>query len=163
MLRAHGVVGAFVEFFGPGCSTLELADRATLSNMCPEYGATASFWPVDDETLRYLRLTGREDRVDLVERYTKEQGLFRRDDDPEPVFTEVLDLDLSAVVPSVAGPRRPQDRVPVGKVWGSFEDVHRERIQKERSGRDEGDIGNGTVVIAARRRRSRPGSRSSRG
>ncbi|MGE5460523.1 MAG: aconitate hydratase AcnA [Solirubrobacterales bacterium] len=149
MLRAHGVVGAFVEFFGPGCSTLELADRATLSNMCPEYGATASFWPVDDETLRYLRLTGREDRLDLVERYTKEQGLFRRDDDPDPVFAEVLDLDLSAVVPSVAGPRRPQDRVPVGKVWGSFEDVHRERIQKERSGRDEGDIGNGTVVIAA--------------
>jgi aconitate hydratase len=149
MLRAHGVVGAFVEFFGPGCSTLELADRATLSNMCPEYGATASFWPVDDETLRYLRLTGREDRVDLVERYTKEQGLFRRDDDPEPVFTEILDLDLSAVVPSVAGPRRPQDRVAVGKVWGSFEDVHRERIQKERSGRDEGDIGNGTVAIAA--------------
>ena len=149
MLRAHGVVGAFVEFFGPGCSTLELADRATLSNMCPEYGATAALWPVDDETLRYLRLTGRDDRVDLVERYAKEQGLFRRDDDPEPVFSEVVDLDLSAVESSVAGPRRPQDRVPLGKVWGSFEDVHRERILKERSGRDPSLVLNGTVVIAA--------------
>jgi aconitate hydratase len=149
MLRAHGVVGKLVEFFGPGGSTLELADRATLSNMCPEYGATAAYWPVDEETLRYLRLTGREDRVDLVERYTKEQGLFRTDADPEPVFSEALDLDLSTVEPSVAGPRRPQDRVPVGKVWSSFEDVHHERINKERSGRDEGDIGNGTVAIAA--------------
>ena len=89
MLREHGVVGRFVEFFGDGCSTLELADRATLSNMCPEYGATSAFWPVDDETLRYLELTGRGDRIDLVERYTKEQGLFRRDGDPEPTFTEI--------------------------------------------------------------------------
>ncbi|HEX5949664.1 MAG TPA: aconitate hydratase AcnA [Actinomycetota bacterium] len=149
MLRAHGVVGSFVEFFGPGCSTLELADRATLSNMCPEYGATAALWPVDAETLRYLRLTGRGDRVDLVERYTKEQGLFRRDDDPEPVFSEVLDLDLGAVEPSVAGPRRPQDRVPLGRVWASFEEVHGERIDKERSVRRAGELRNGAVVIAA--------------
>jgi aconitate hydratase len=149
MLRAHGVVGSFVEFFGPGCSMLELADRATLSNMCPEYGATAALWPVDEETLRYLRLTGRGDRADLVERYTKEQGLFRRDDDPEPVFSEILDLDLGAVEPSVAGPRRPQDRVPLGRVWASFEEVHGERIQKERSVRRAGELRNGAVVIAA--------------
>jgi aconitate hydratase len=131
MLRAHGVVGKFVEFFGPGCSTLELADRATLSNMCPEYGATAAFWPVDDETLRYLRFTGREDRVDLVERYTKEQGLFRTDADPEPVFSEVLDLDLSAVEPSVAGPKRPQDRVPLSGVWRSFIEAFRDRMEPD--------------------------------
>jgi len=149
MLRAHGVVGQFVEFFGPGCSTLELADRATLSNMCPEYGATAALWPVDEETLRYLRLTGRGDRADLAERYAKEQGLFRRDDDAEPVFSEILDLDLGAVEPSVAGPRRPQDRVPLGRVWASFEDVHGERIDKERSVRRQGELRNGAVVIAA--------------
>ena len=149
MLRAHGVVGRFVEFFGPGCSTLELADRATLSNMCPEYGATAAFWPVDDETLRYLRFTGRKDRVDLVERYAKMQGLFRRDDDPEPVFSEVLDLDLSAVEPSVAGPSRPQDRVPMPRIWSSFDDAFRERVRLERAGRQPGEIRNGTVVIAA--------------
>ncbi|MFB3739197.1 MAG: aconitate hydratase AcnA, partial [Candidatus Velamenicoccus archaeovorus] len=131
MLRAHGVVGSFVEFFGPGCSTLELADRATLSNMCPEYGATAAYWPVDAETLRYLRLTGRGERVDLVERYTKEQGLFRTDEDPEPVFTEVLDLDLSAVEPSLAGPKRPQDRVPLPGVWSSFVEAFRDRLEPD--------------------------------
>jgi len=131
MLRAHGVVGKFIEFFGPGCSMLELADRATLSNMCPEYGATAAFWPVDQETLRYLRFTGREDRVDLVERYTNEQGLFRTDADPEPVFSEVLDLDLSAVEPSVAGPKRPQDRVPLSGVWESFIEAFRDRLEPD--------------------------------
>jgi aconitate hydratase len=131
MLRAHGVVGKFIEFFGPGCSTLELADRATLSNMCPEYGATAAFWPVDRETLRYLRFTAREDRVDLVERYTKEQGLFRTDSDPEPVFSEVLDLDLSAVEPSVAGPKRPQDRVALSGVWESFIEAFRDRMEPD--------------------------------
>jgi aconitate hydratase len=131
MLRAHGVVGKFIEFFGPGCSTLELADRATLSNMCPEYGATAAFWPVDHETLRYLRFTGREDRVDLVERYTKEQGLFRTDADPEPVFSEILDLDLSAVEPSMAGPKRPQDRVPLFGVWESFIEAFRDRMEPD--------------------------------
>jgi aconitate hydratase len=131
MLRAHGVVGKFVEFFGPGCSTLELADRATLSNMCPEYGATAAFWPVDEETLRYLRFTGREDRVDLVERYTKEQGLFRTDDDPEPTFSEVLGLDLSTVEPSLAGPKRPQDRVPLSGVWASFVEAFRDRMEPD--------------------------------
>jgi aconitate hydratase len=131
MLRAHGVVGKFVEFFGPGCSTLELADRATLSNMCPEYGATAAFWPVDEETLRYLRFTGREDRVDLVERYTKEQGLFRTDADSEPAFSEVLDMDLSTVEPSMAGPKRPQDRVPLAGVWESFIEAFRDRVEPD--------------------------------
>jgi aconitate hydratase len=120
LLRAHGVVGTFVEFFGEGLSTLPIADRATLSNMCPEYGATSAYFPVDEQTLAYLRFTGRGDRVDLVERYTREQGLFRADEDEEPVFSEVLELDLSAVEPSLAGPKRPQDRVPLAGVWDSF-------------------------------------------
>ena len=119
MLRAHGVVGKFVEFFGAGLSSLTVEDRATLSNMCPEYGATAAYFPVDDQSLRYLRNTGRDDAVELVEAYCKEQSLFRTDDDPDPTFDEVLDLDLSSVEPSMAGPRRPQDRVPLSKVWDS--------------------------------------------
>ncbi|HEY7661444.1 MAG TPA: aconitate hydratase AcnA, partial [Actinomycetota bacterium] len=131
MLRSHGVVGKFVEFFGPGCSMLELADRATLSNMCPEYGATAALWPADDETLSYLTATGRGDGVDLVERYLKEQGLFRTDLDPEPVFSEVLDLDLSTVEPSLAGPKRPQDRVPISGVWRSFVEAFRDRLEPD--------------------------------
>src|ERR1700730_4553933 len=101
ILRKRGVVGRFVEFTGTGLSQLGLADRATISNMCPEYGATAALFPVDDETLRYLRLTGRDEaQVDLVERYTKEQGLFRTDEAPEPEFTELLELDLGSVEPS---------------------------------------------------------------
>lgn len=123
ILRAHGVVGKFVEFFGPGLSSLSIADRATLSNMSPEFGATATLFPVDSNTLEYLRLTGRGDNVDLVERYTREQGLFRTDDSVEPNFSEVLDLDLSQVVPSVAGPKRPQDRVALSGVRQSFQSV----------------------------------------
>ncbi len=130
-LRGHGVVGTFVEFFGDGCGTLELPDRATLSNMCPEYGATSALWPVDVVTLRYLRETSRGDRTDLVERYTKEQGLFRRDGDPEPRFSETLDLDLSTVEPSVAGPKRPQDRVALPGVWGSFVEAFRDRLEPD--------------------------------
>jgi aconitate hydratase len=121
MLRAHGVVGKFVEFFGPGLSSLGIADRATLSNMSPEFGATATLFPVDANTLKYLRLTGRGDSVDQVERYTREQGLFRTDDDVEPIFSEVLDLDLSQVEPSVAGPKLPQDRVGLAAVAQSFQ------------------------------------------
>ena len=120
MLRAHGVVGKFVEFFGPGLSALGIADRATLSNMSPEFGATSTFFPVDSNTLSYLKLTGRGALVDLVERYTREQGLFRSDPDPEPLFNEVLDVDLESVEPSVAGPKRPQDRVPLAGVRKSF-------------------------------------------
>ncbi len=146
MLRARGVVGKFVEFFGPGCSSLELADRATLSNMCPEYGATAAYWPVDAETLRYLRLTGRGDGVDLVERYTKEQGLFRTDADPEPFFGEAVDLDLAAVEPSLAGPKRPQDRVPLSGVPASFRDIFHERLEEKPV---RGPVRGGSVVIAA--------------
>ncbi|HYT78135.1 MAG TPA: aconitate hydratase AcnA [Actinomycetota bacterium] len=127
-LRRRGVVGKFVEFCGSGLSTLEVADRATLSNMCPEYGATAALFPVDGETLRYLRCTGRSRLVDLVERYTKEQGLFRTDADPEPTFTDVLELDLSSVEPSLAGPKRPQDRVPLSGVWSSFVGAFRDRL-----------------------------------
>src|SRR6266511_3516351 len=128
-LRRRGVVGKFVEFCGSGLSTLEVADRATLSNMCPEYGATAALFPVDGETLRYLRCTGRSRLVDLVERYTKEQGLFRTDADPEPTFTDVLELDLSSVEPSLAGPKRPQDRVPLSGVWTSFVGAFRDRLE----------------------------------
>ena len=112
MLRQHGVVGKFVEFFGPGLSTMSLPDRATIANMAPEYGATMGFFPVDAETLRYLRQTGRlEDEVEAVELYSQAQGLFRTDDTPDPEFQDMLSLDLSTVQPSLAGPKRPQDRV----------------------------------------------------
>ncbi|MGL4649636.1 MAG: aconitase family protein, partial [Caldilineaceae bacterium] len=108
MLRKKGVVDKFVEFFGPGVSKLSLADRATIANMAPEYGATTGFFPVDEETLRYLVGTGRsEEQVELVERYTRAQGLFRTDDAPEPTFSETLELDMSSVRPSLAGPKRP--------------------------------------------------------
>ncbi|MCC6847170.1 MAG: aconitate hydratase AcnA [Deltaproteobacteria bacterium] len=128
-LRKHGVVGKFVEFFGPGCADLGLADRATLSNMAPEYGATAGLFPVDDETLRYLRSTGRDAaRVDLVEHYCKEQGLFRTPAAPEPTFSEVATLDLSTVEPSLAGPRRPQDRAPLGGVKQSFRSAYEKQL-----------------------------------
>ena len=114
MLRKKKVVGKFVEFYGTGLSSLALADRATIANMAPEYGATMGFFPVDAETLKYLRLSGRsEEQVALVEAYCKEQGLFRTDSTPDPVFTDTLELDLSTVVPSLAGPKRPQDRVPL--------------------------------------------------
>ncbi|MFZ9088509.1 MAG: aconitate hydratase AcnA [Planctomycetaceae bacterium] len=112
MLRAHKVVGKFVEFFGPGLDVLSLADRATLANMAPEYGATMGFFPVDAETLRFLERTGRDaGQIDLVERYLKEQGLFRTADSPDPTFSSTLELDLADVVPSLAGPKRPQDRI----------------------------------------------------
>ena len=121
MLRAHGVVGKFVEFHGPGISKLSLADRATISNMSPEFGATATLFPVDDETLRYLRMTGRpEELIARVEAYTKAQGLFRTDDSPEPRFNESLSLDLASILPSLAGPKRPQDRVALGDLAVSF-------------------------------------------
>jgi aconitate hydratase len=121
MLRKHGVVNKFVEFCGAGLSSLSVPDRATLSNMCPEYGATASLFPVDQQTLRYLETTGRDRQlIDLVERYTREQGMFRTDQSSTPVFDELLELDLDAVEPSVAGPKRPQDRVSLPNVWQSF-------------------------------------------
>jgi aconitate hydratase len=121
MLRAKGVVGKFVEFYGAGLSSLSVADRATISNMSPEYGATIGFFPVDRETLSYLRFTGRDaSQVKLVESYCKLQGLFRADDTPDPAFSDTLALDLSTVEPCLAGPKRPQDRVPLGAVKESF-------------------------------------------
>jgi len=121
-LRKLGVVGKFVEFYGPGAAELPLADRATLSNMAPEYGATCGIFPVDAETLRYLRLTGRsEEQIALVEAYYKEQGLFHTADSPEAVYTQTLELDLATVEPSVAGPKRPQDRVLVKDAAASFQ------------------------------------------
>jgi aconitate hydratase len=120
-LRKHGVVGKFVEFYGPGLQHLTIADRATLGNMCPEYGATVAIFPIDGMTLDYLRLTGREaSHVQLVEDYARAQGLFRTDGMPDPTYSETLELDLSTVVPSLAGPRRPQDRVALSKTKASF-------------------------------------------
>ena len=121
MLRKFGVVGKFVEFFGPGVSKLSLADRATIANMSPEYGATMGFFPVDEETLRYLASTGRsEELVELAARYTKEQGLFRTDDSPDPDYTAVLELDMSTVEPSMAGPKRPADRIRLADMKREF-------------------------------------------
>ena len=121
MLRKKGVVGRFVEFYGPGVGALALADRATIGNMAPEYGATCGFFPVDAETIRYLTLTGRDPkRVRLVEAYAKAQGMWRDETTPDPVFTDTLELDLGSVEPSLAGPRRPQDRVPLSTAAKSF-------------------------------------------
>ena len=124
MLRKKKVVGKFVEFYGTGLSSLPLADRATIANMAPEYGATMGFFPCDEETLKYLRLSSRpEHHVKLVEAYTKEQGLFRTDATPDPVFTDTIELDLGTVEPSLAGPKRPQDRVPLSKSKAMYRDA----------------------------------------
>ncbi len=124
MLRAHGVVGKLVEFSGPGLAALTVPDRATIANMAPEYGATTGFFPVDGRTLEYLRQTGRpEGLVDLVERYSRAQGLFVSGDEPQPGYETVLELDLARVEPSVAGPRRPQDRLTLGQVAPSFREI----------------------------------------
>jgi len=165
ILRKKGVVDKFVEFYGEGLTEMRLADRATVANMAPEYGATMGFFPVDDETLRYLRQTGRtEEEVDRVERYTKEQGLFRTEGAPDPEFTETLELDLTSVEPSLAGPKRPQDRVPLSAMKSAFrrsltapvkergfglkaEDVGRTAVVPFNGAR--ANLGHGSVVIAA--------------
>ncbi|MBM75951.1 MAG: aconitate hydratase AcnA [Proteobacteria bacterium] len=122
MLREHGVVGKFVEFYGNGMKQLSLADRATIANMAPEYGATCGFFPVDEETLNYLRLSGRDEaHIENVRRYYKEQGMFHTDTTPDPTFTATLELDLGTVVPSLAGPKRPQDRISLKDMAASFE------------------------------------------
>ena len=124
MLRKKGVVGKFVEFYGKGLSSMTLPDRATIANMAPEYGATMGFFPVDEEVLSYMRRTGRDEAtVELVERYSKEQGLFRTDDTPDPMFNDTLELDLSTVEPSVAGPLRPQDRILLKNLKTKFNDA----------------------------------------
>ncbi len=155
MLRARGVVGKFVEFCGPGLAALSLADRATISNMAPEYGATCGFFPIDAETLRYLRFTGRDEaRVALVEAYAKAQGMWREDEAPDPHFTDVLELDLSTVEPSLAGPKRPQDRVALSAMKENAQGamtsggIGDPNVRVAVSGRNH-DLGHGDVVIAA--------------
>ena len=131
MLRRKGVVGKFVEYYGPGLSGMSLADRATVANMSPEYGATVGFFPVDDETLNYLRLTGRDDeQIPLVEAYYKAQGMFRTDSTPDPVFSDTIELDLSTVVPSLAGPKRPQDRVELSRMKEAYNAIVRAPVDK---------------------------------
>ena len=165
MLRQKGVVGKFVEFYGAGLSSMTVPDRATIANMAPEYGATMGFFPVDDETLRYLRQTGRlPDEVEAVETYMKAQGLFRTDDTPDPEFQETLELDLSTVEPSLAGPKRPQDRIFLGDIKEGFEADLRKPYEQRGFGLSEEevarssrleteqgpiDITHGDVVIAA--------------
>ena len=149
MLRQKGVVGKFVEFYGPGLDNLSLADRATLSNMAPEYGATCGFFPIDKETLRYLEFTGRDPhRVKLVEAYAKEQGMWRDTNTLEPQFTDTLELDMSSVEPAIAGPKRPQDKIPLSGAKKSFEDLQPETRSVPVEGTDY-DLSDGDVVIAA--------------
>ena len=157
MLRKKGVVGKFVEFFGPGLYNLTLADRATIANMGPEYGATCGFFPVDAETLDYLTVTGRKaDRIALVEAYSKAQGLFATRETPDPVFTDTLELDLSTVQPSMAGPKRPEGRVDLSAVKAGFASAmdtdYKKGAEISRRVQVEGedfDLGHGDVVIAA--------------
>ncbi|MBC7812786.1 MAG: aconitate hydratase, partial [Burkholderiales bacterium] len=165
MLRSKGVVGKFVEFYGPGLSRLSLADRATIANMAPEYGATMGFFPVDDETLNYMLRTGRDrSHVEMVKRYCLEQGLFRTDESSDPVYTDLLELDLSTVEPSMAGPKRPQDRVTLRDMKASFQTALRAPVDKRGFALDEtattnkatihdngntAVVGHGVVVIAA--------------
>lgn len=157
MLRKKGVVGKFVEFFGPGLDNLSLEDQATIANMAPEYGATCGFFPVDTDTLNYLNTTGREaDRIALVEAYSKAQGMFRTSDSSDPVFTDTLELDLSDVQPCISGPKRPQDRIELNVADSTFAtvmdsefkqgDLVTKRVAVD--GRNH-DLGNGDVVIAA--------------
>src|SRR5213595_196957 len=155
MLRQKGVVGRFVEFYGPGLDTMTVADRATIANMAPEYGATCGFFPIDNRTLEYLELTGREaDRIALVKAYCQAQGLWRDASAPEPVFTDTLELDMGTIEPSLAGPKRPQDRVLLSELDDEFnadlEKVYNkhEDPQVQVEGEDY-EVGNGDVVIAA--------------
>ncbi|WP_044480162.1 aconitate hydratase AcnA [Paenibacillus antibioticophila] len=131
MLRKKGVVGKFVEFYGPGLANISLADRATVANMAPEYGATIGYFPVDQETLAYLRSTGRsEEQIALVEAYYKAQGMFRTSDTPDPLFSDLIELDLASVVPSLAGPKRPQDRIELTEMKDSFNSIIRTPVDK---------------------------------
>src|ERR1700685_279230 len=152
MLRKKGVVGKFVEFYGTGLSSLTLPDRATIANMAPEYGATMGFFPVDSETLSYLKFTARAaDQVKLVEAYTKEQGLFRTDETADPIFSDRLELDLATVVPTMAGPKRPQDSVPLTQAKQSFQKTLTAPVKHasvQQNG-DKFDLRDGSVVIAA--------------
>jgi len=158
MLRKKGVVEKFVEFYGSGLSSLSLADRATIGNMGPEYGATIGYFPIDDETLRYLTLTGRDPHlIRLVETYAKEQGMFRTDASPDPMFTDSLELDLASVVPSISGPRRPQDRIALTNSKKAFAEAlpslmktkdPTKKVAVQLNG-DKFDLKHGSVVISA--------------
>ncbi len=155
MLRKKGVVGKFVEFYGEGLDNLTLEDCATIANMAPEYGATCGFFPIDEDTINYLKITGRdEDRIELVKAYAKEQGLFRDANSQDPVFTDIIELDLSTVVPSISGPKRPQDRVALSEAKTKFEDIlvsefnKGEKIAAKVEGEDY-TLSHGDVVIAA--------------
>src|SRR4051794_39739420 len=155
MLRQKGVVGRFVEFYGPGLDNLPLADRATIANMAPEYGATCGFFPIDERTIDYLRLTGREDgQIALVRAYAEAQGLWRGATSAEPLFTDTLDLDMSTIEPSLAGPKRPQDRVVLGDVDDQFNaeldtTYHKASDPRVAVEGEQFDFGNGDVAIAA--------------
>jgi len=154
MLRKQGVVGKFVEFYGPGLKHLTLADRATIANMAPEYGATCGFFPIDQETLRYMTFTGRDaEQVELVEAYARAQGMWREDNGPDPLFSETLELDLNSVEPSLAGPKRPQDRVPLsGLAANAIETIRDAGVEPDNAAEVEGEdykLQNGAVVIAA--------------
>jgi aconitate hydratase len=165
MLRKKGVVGKFVEFYGPGLSNMTLPDRATIANMAPDYGATMGFFPIDEEALNFMRRTGRkESLVQLVERYMKEQGIFRTDATPDPEFNDTIELDLSTIEPSLAGPLRPQDRVPLAHIKEAFHDTLRAPVKERGFGLSEAkaaekvalgqngtsvQIGHGAVVLAA--------------
>ncbi|MCA9857737.1 MAG: aconitate hydratase AcnA, partial [Dehalococcoidia bacterium] len=158
LLRSMNVVGKFVEFFGQGLANLPLAARATIANMCPEYGATVGFFPVDDETLNYMRFTGRpQEVIDRTEAYCKAQGLFRTADTPDPVYSETVELDLSTVVPSIAGPKRPQDRIALTDAKAEAEKEIKSWVDQGASKtpltvHDDGssyEVENGSVVIAA--------------
>jgi aconitate hydratase len=150
ILREKGVVGKFVEYCGPGVSKLSLADRATLANMAPEYGATMGFFPVDEVSLMYLQNTGRSsNQIDLIDRYTKEQKLFRRDSDPDPEYNDLVELDMSTVEPSLAGPKRPQDRISLSGMKRSFQLSLTDTYNKEIPSDSSQGLVDGAVVIAA--------------
>ncbi len=157
MLRKKGVVGKFVEFYGPGLDHLSLEDQATIANMAPEYGATCGFFPVDSDTLSYLKATGRKKaRIDLVEKYAKAQGMYRTKNSPDPVFTSTLSLDLNTIKPSLAGPKRPQDRVLLDAMPENFatalNDLGVKKKEADKRVKVRGtnhDLGHGDVVIAA--------------
>jgi aconitate hydratase len=165
LCRNVGVVGKFVEFYGPGLAHLSIPDRATISNMAPEQGSTVSFFPVDDETLKYMRLTGRSpEQIELTERYAKEQGLFRSDNMPDPEFTQLMEVDLGTIEPALAGPKRPQDRIPLSQVGPTYRQTLTAPIGNKGMGLSENDlercgivsskgtceaITHGAVVIAA--------------
>ena len=167
LLREKGVVGKFVEFYGHGLSNLPLADRATIGNMSPEFGSTCAIFPIDEETLRYLLFSGRpQEQVDLVEAYAKEQGLWHDESSEDPTFSDTLELDLGDVVPSLAGPKRPQDRVALSVAHEEFREALNDYVSEEEQVAEEEDSAQSFPAsdppgVAARQRRRRP-SRAAR-